>query len=156
VWTATAVPHLPELRGMRLSPSTLDVVETASQAIQGYCAPGEPLFAYPYLPLLHILSHRPPATFSYLPWYDITPDYVAERDARSLLSRPPCAIAYLDLPLGTTAQNERVFRDRDGSGQRELVRVVAALAGSYRVLFRRELPGGLTLTVYGRPSASAP
>lgn len=155
VWTATAVPHLPELRGMRLSPSTLDVVEAASQAIQNYCGPGEPLFAYPYLPLLHILSHRPPATFSYLPWYDITPDYVAEQDARSLLSQPPCAIAYLDLPLGTTAQNERVFRNRAGSGQRELVRVMAALAKSYRVLYRGSPPGGLPLTVYGRPSAAS-
>src|SRR5208283_4492442 len=41
VWNATAIPHLPELRGMRLSPSTIDTVETATAAIQGACAPGE-------------------------------------------------------------------------------------------------------------------
>jgi hypothetical protein len=154
VWNATAIPHLPELRGMRLSPATIDTVETATAAIQGACAPGERLFAYPYLPLLHVLSRRPPATFSYLPWFDVTPDYVAEQDARLLLSRPPCAIAYLDLVSGITDVSERLFRGKAGSGQRDLVRAIGTLAKGYRVLLVKEFPGFGKLTIYGRPPAA--
>lgn len=155
VWNATGVPHLPELRGLRLSPTTIDAVETAAQAIQGACAPGERLFAYPYSPLLHVLSRRPPATFSYLPWFDVTPDYVAEQDARLLLSRPPCSIAYLELPSGANETYERIFRGKPVSGQRALLRAIETLAKSYRVLFAREFPGRAKLTIYGRPAAAA-
>ena len=149
VWHATGVPHLPELRGMRLSPTTIDTVEMATHAIQGACPTGGLLFAYPYSPLLYALSHRAPATYSYLPWYDVTPDDVAEQDARLLLSQPPCAIAYLELPSQDNERFELLYRGRQASGQRALVRAIETLAKSYRILFVREFPGGTKLTVFG-------
>jgi hypothetical protein len=156
VWKATAIPHLSGLRGMRLSPATLDTVETATAAIRAACAPGERLFAYPYLPLLHVLSDRPPATFSYTPWFDVTPDYVAEQDAGLLLGRPPCAIAYLELLPEMTAGGERLFRGKANSGQRAIVRSIESLAKSYRVLFVREISGIGKFTIYGHPTAPTP
>ena len=152
IFKATLVSNLPELRGMRLSPVAVATTEQAVRAIQSACAPGEPLFAYPYLPLLHVLSHQPPATYSYLPWFDVTPDHVAESDAQRLRENPPCAIAYLTLPSDTIDINERLFRGRADSGQRKLVTAVKSLEKTYQILFDQDLPGGTRLTIYGRGS----
>jgi len=150
IFQATLVSSLPELRGMRLSPIALEITKQATSAIDSACAPGERLFAYPYLPLLHVLSHRPPATYSYLPWFDVTPDYVAEADAERLVEQPPCAIAYLALPSETIDTSEKLFRGKADSGQRKLVLAVTSLARKYTVLLDRELPGGARFTIYGR------
>jgi hypothetical protein len=147
---ATHVSRLPELRGLRLSPIAIAVTEQATSVIQSVCAPGEHLFAYPYLPLLHVLSHRPPATFSYLPWFDVTPDYVAKSDAAHLLENPPCAIAYLALPLEAIESNELLFRGKADSGQRKLSLAVATLAKTYRTIYSEAFPGGARLTIYAR------
>jgi len=153
VWQANAVPHLPELRGLRLSPATIDTLESATHAIQSACAPGDRLFAYPYAPMLYALSRRAPATFAYLPWYDVTPDDVAERDAAFLLSHPPCAIAFLEMPARDDQRFELIYRGRPSSGQRALVRSIETLAKDYRVLFVRGFPSKAKLTIYGKPIA---
>jgi hypothetical protein len=152
IWTATHISRLPELRGMRLSPIAISTAEQATEAIQSACAADGRFFAYPYLPLLYVLSHRPPATFSYLPWFDVTPDYVAESDAKQLIADPPCAIAYLELSKETIETNERLFRNKADSGQRRLVSAITSLIGTYKIRFDRNLPGGTRLTIYARGS----
>lgn len=159
VTQATAVPDLKELGGLRLSPGTIRTLDESVSAIQSACGPTEPLFAYPYLPLLHVLSHRPPATFSYLPWFDVTPDYVAEQDARHLAERPPCAIAFFKISESDADLSERIFRGGQGSGQRRLVLAMENLARTYHVLMAQSFANGASLTIYGRlsgePSSTA-
>jgi hypothetical protein len=152
ITNATHVSSLPELRGLRLSPVAIATTEQATSAIQSACAPGEQLFAYPYLPLLHVLSHRPPATYSYLPWFDVTPDYVAESDALRLVEDPPCAIAYLALSSKTIETDELLFRSKADSGQRKLVTAMTSFEKAYKILYAQDLPGGTRLTIYARGS----
>ena len=89
---------------------------------------------FPWAPLFYAFSQRKPATFAYVHWFDVTPDYVALRDAAELRAHPPTVIVYFPFSQEQVRDQERRFRGGGNSGQRELIKTVEDLAKTYKLV----------------------
>jgi hypothetical protein len=124
---ATREPALARLAGFQLSPSTAEFYEQVTALIREHSRPDDPMLVFPHMPLLYGLGERPLATFSYMHYPDVCPDYVAEADAKRLQRRPPAMIVWFDFPETAWAAIERDFRRSDSTGQRKLQAVMRQL-----------------------------
>jgi hypothetical protein len=139
--TKTGVkPAVDELAGFELSPETAGFYEQVTAAVRSHSRPDDPILVFPNMPLLYGLADRPLATFCYMHWSDVCPDYVAEADAELLRRKPPAVIIAMDLPDEAWEVMEQAFRSGKRSGQRavleainELTRTGYELVGSFPI-----------------------
>jgi hypothetical protein len=143
---------LPELRGMLLPRSTVDFVDTTVHIIQQNSAPGDTIFVYPEFAFLYGASHRMPATFAISHNIDVVPDSMAREEAARLLLHPPAVLIYGWESDGFLIGQERLWRNSQPSGQRELIAAVKTLAAQYHLAarFAPYARAGF-LSVYVRP-----
>ena len=154
------VPY-PELRGYRMSPTTAQFVTRVTEDIKAHSTPDQPVFVYPDLTLFYILSHRQPATFAYVHYIDVAPDFVDVADAQTLRTRPPAVIVEMKASEEELRLSEVNFRGGRRSGQRDMVAALDAIRPMYQLIDTLTVPGsGKTvevLALQGTPAdATAP
>jgi hypothetical protein len=131
---ATYRSRQPLLRGLVLNAETVDCCDRIAAIIERHSKPGEPIFAYPFMPLFYYLADRNTPTFSYLNYYDTYADKYVREDARRILEHPPAVIIKMEFPRKTTAFHEEIFRGGGAAGQREMEAALAELTRGYRLV----------------------
>jgi hypothetical protein len=131
---ATAALEFPELRGIKVTPETAAVVRRVVDDIQKYSRPDEPVAEFSTMPIFYMLAHRSPATFAYIHYVDVTPDYIYVKDARTLERAPPAVIVFLSRSATELREGEVNFRNGRLSGERELWKTLETLKCRYQVV----------------------
>jgi hypothetical protein len=124
----------PLLRGMVLTSETVDCLDRIVGLIERHSEPGEPIFAYPSMPIFYYLTDRNPPTFAYVNYYDVCADKFVREDARRLLERPPAVIVMMEFPRISTDFHEKTFRGGGAPGQREMEDALANLTAGYELV----------------------
>jgi hypothetical protein len=130
----TAQSNIQQLKHFRLSPPVTVFLERVTAAVTTNSNSGDAIYVFPWAPLFYTFSQRKPATFSYVHWFDVTPDYIARRDAAELRTHPPTVIVYFPFSQEQIRDQERRFRGGANSGQRELINTVEELAKTYKLV----------------------
>jgi hypothetical protein len=151
VASATESSTLPELKGMLLPANTVNFVDTTVHLIQENSSPSDTIFVYPELSFLYAASHRGAATFSGSHNIDVVPDSFAREDAARLLIRRPAVLIYGVESEGFLLAQERMWRNGQRSGQRELIAAVQTLAAQYHLAATFDLYPGHLVYVFVRP-----
>jgi len=141
---ATQLPTLPELRGLRMSRETAEIVNRITADIQKYSRPDEPIFVYPNLALFYVLSHRMPATFAYIHYIDVCPDFIDKADAAAILAKRPAVIVYIRQTEAQLLGSEKNFRGGRRSGLRDMLAAIDKLESEYRIADTFTTPTGST------------
>jgi hypothetical protein len=89
VHSATQKFGEPELAGFAASVESAGFVDRITQDIVINSKPADAVFAYPNIPIFYVLSHRAPATFAYVHYMDVAPDFIDRADASGILRTPP-------------------------------------------------------------------
>ena len=146
--------QLPQLRGLNLSSGTVDRLEKITSLIQTHSTDRDEIFVFPHLPIFYLLAERQPATFSFVHFWDVCPDFIARADAARLLTpehQPKVIVEgiYTDDEIHTL---ERNFRAGQLSGQRDLIDAIHSLTTSGRYELLGTFPGEncMTLQVWAR------
>jgi hypothetical protein len=134
IWSATQNLAEPELAGFRVSRESAHFVDRITEDLVANSAPDDPVFVYPDLPIFYELAHRSPATFAYVHYIDVAPDFVDHNDAINLLRYPPRVIVYWDQTAAELSAEEHYFRNGKPSGVRDLVRAINELKPQYRIV----------------------
>jgi hypothetical protein len=86
----------PELAGFIASPESVDFVNRVTQDIVTHSSPEDTVLLEPDIPIFYLLAYRNPATFAYVHWIDVAPDFIDQADAASILRHPPAVIGYIE------------------------------------------------------------
>jgi len=149
---ATAISSLPALRHLKLTPATVHFVETVTTDIDTHSRPSDPIFTYPYLPAFYVLADRYPATAAKVHFMDVLPDFVAERDAATLLQNPPAVIVYAEETPDEFSTAEHAFGGSSRQGLLKLKQSLFRLVKEYRRVDQLTIPGsGRPVYVFVRP-----
>ena len=132
---------LPAFAGIRFSEESRAFFEKITDEIDASSKPGDTLFVYPHMPIFHVLADRPPATYSPIGFFDVSPDAIASADAQRLLAAPPKVMVFLQMPPDSVEHFEKLFRGGKRSGQRDIAAAIATLAPGYRLVDRVLMPG---------------
>ena len=134
---------LPELRGFRLPPNTVDFVDSTIRIIRENSTPEDTIFVYPEFGLFYGATERRASTFSTSHNIDVVPDSFAREEAQRLLRARPAVLIYGPQPDSYLRHEEWYWRDGKPSGQRDLIAAVETLAREYRLV--------RAFTVFGNP-----
>lgn len=135
----TVTSSFPELRGIRITPTTNRFLNRVTEVIQSHSLPTDKILCYPNYALFYVLSHREPGVFAFMHWFDITPDYMAKEDSIRIKEHPPAVIAFVDMPEKDIQLLEMRFRGKQRSGQRDLIYTIQTLPG-YRLVDSIPIP----------------
>jgi hypothetical protein len=155
---STEQSSLAGLQGLRLPPTTINVLDSTVEAIQAHSQADDDVYAYPYFPSLYMLAGKKAYTFSYVHFIDVAPDYVVARDIETLKSRPPRVLVKLDHDRAWIEGLSHGFRRSGESEQTRLFDFLNELARDYSVVHERIVMPNVWLRVYVRrttPSGQA-
>lgn len=124
----------PELAGFLVSLQSADIVDRVTREIVANSQPGDTVLAYPDIPIFYLLAHRSPATFAYVHYVDVAPDFIDRSDSERILQNPPAVIVYWDQTEQELQLGEQDFRHGNRSGMRDMVAAINALQPKFRVV----------------------
>jgi hypothetical protein len=152
-----AVQSLPEseLAGFRASPESAGLINRVTQEIEANSRPTDVVLAYPDIPIFYVLAHRLPATFAYIHYVDVAPDFVDQSDAERILRDPPAVIVYWEQTEEEVRAGEVLYRHGRRSGVRDMMAAIDALKPQYRTLDTFETSTGDRFKVMTRTSKLA-
>lgn len=158
---STEQSSLPGLQGLRLPPTTINVLDSTVEAMRAHSRADDDVYAYPYFPSLYMLAGKKAYTFSYVHFIDVAPDYVVARDIETLKARPPRVLVKLDHDRTWIEGLSHGFRRSGESEQTRLFDFLNELVKDYSIVHERIVMPNVWLRVYVRqtsPSgqASAP
>lgn len=148
---ATVRSRLPEMRGMRLAPEEVRLLDETVPLMQSAAEHGQSVFTYPEFVLLYALSGANPPTWATSHNIDVVSDSLAREDAERLLRNPPQVIAFARPSERDLEVQEAIWRDGKPSGQRDLVKAIDTLLPEYRLVDTFQLmPGDTPISLYVR------
>ncbi len=151
---ATQQSALPELKGMLLPANTVDFVDNTVRIINENSSPSDTIFTYPELSFFYGATHRGPPTLSGSHNIDVVPDSFAKEEAARLLARRPAVLIYGPQSEEFLIRQEKIWRNGQHSGQRELIAAMETLAHQYQLAATfRVYPNGHPVYVFVRPSS---
>jgi hypothetical protein len=130
---ATEISTQPMLRGMRLPPETVRLLDETAAAMKT-APPGGTVFTYPEMGLLYGLGGRNPPTWADSHNIDVVSDALARQDAARLLRARPGVILYARPSEADLREEEATWRNGKPSGQRDLVAALDRLVAGYRLV----------------------
>ena len=138
------------LRGMKVSSETAEIIDSVNSIIQSDVQDKDPIFCFPHIPLFYLLSDHWPTTKAKIHWFDFLPDELARRDAMEIITHPPSAFIYVDLPELAWTTHERLFRDGKSIGQRDISMAIENLtkSGIYTERYAKDLGNDCSLRVW--------
>lgn len=150
---ATQPSTEPMLRGMRLPPETVRLLDVAASTMRAKAGAGDTVFTYPEMGLLYVLSGKNPPTWSGSHNIDVVPDSFAREESSRVLRARPAVLLYARPTEAQLRLEEAVWRNGNRSGQRDLVAVLDTLAAEYQLVDTFCLqPGDNPIRLYVRRS----
>jgi hypothetical protein len=137
---ATAKSALPELRGMRLPPTTVSLLDNGVRIIREHSAPEDTIYTYPEVGIFYALAHRRFPTVSGSHNIDVINDEFARSEARRLLAAPPAVIIYSRTGEDELIQAENFWRNGRRSGQRDMIAAIEKLIANYTLQGTFDVP----------------
>jgi hypothetical protein len=152
--TTNTTSAIPELRGFKLAPNTIDFVDSTVRIVRENSTPSDTIFTYPEMGIFYGLTGRRPATVSGSHNFDTVSDAFAKEEATRLLQARPAVLIFAPPSEQMLRVNEEFWRGGNRSGQRDLIAAAGLLAREYRLAFATRLyPYGDTVYVFVRPPA---
>ena len=138
----------PILKGLYISQ---DTVETFSSAIN-VVTPSTPgsIFSFPNIPIFYLITNNWPESKALITWFDFLNDKDSIAESNRLKRDPPDTIIYLNLPEVAWKAHEKLFREGNPLGQREIqawIYEVCVLEKGYQIKFKRALDDQTTLYI---------
>jgi hypothetical protein len=150
---ATGTSTLAELRGMRLPPETIRLLDETTLTMQTRASAGETVFTYPEMGILYSLSGRNPPTWAGSHNIDVVADSLAREDSLRLLQARPRVILYARPSLDQLREEEATWRHGVPSGQRDIIAALDCLVPHYQLVDTFQLkPGDNLIRLYVRPA----
>jgi Dolichyl-phosphate-mannose-protein mannosyltransferase len=131
---ATQTSAEPLLRGMRLPPETVRLLDETVSTMRTKAGVGDTVFTYPEMGLLYALSGRNPPTWSGSHNIDVVPDSFAREEAERILRARPAVILYARPSETDLRLEEKVWRNGRPSGQRDIVSALDKLVTDYQLV----------------------
>ncbi len=150
VHTAHFRSRNPQLAGFRMSAGTVDIVDRITREIDDNSRPDQSVFVDPNLALFYVLADRKPATFAFVHYVDVAPDYIDRLDAHELVRHPPRVIVQWQESEQWVRAGEISFRHGRRSGVRDLLSAVDSLKSEYSQIDSINMAGGEKLVVLVR------
>ena len=128
---------IPALRGLKIPVEEKKMLEDIYTDVQRYTNPSDPILAFNNNQLFYLLLNRPPYTRYISYYYDVSPDSESLQTIEKMKRGPlPKAIVYLRFSEGSRQFHEKIFRDGQRSGQRQLDEYIQHLidSGVYKVI----------------------
>jgi len=120
----------PRLAGYQIDPNVNRMFDTILDDVAKYSKPGEPVFAFPFMPMFNFVPDRPSPTFALVHYWDVCPDYVAVADAQRVRDARPRVIVEMDFSEEVWRIHEQGFRADGVSGQRAIKAAIDELTSS--------------------------
>ncbi|MGE4267516.1 MAG: ArnT family glycosyltransferase [Deferribacterales bacterium] len=137
---------VPKLEGFLLSPEENRIYKSIYDIVTGNTTEKDPIYVFPHMALLYVLTERGYSTRNFLHYFDVCPDKAAEDDAEVLSENPPKVIVYMDFPEDAWKIHEVYFRGGKRSGQRKIDETVKKMTARDYILADSFLTPG-----YGYP-----
>jgi hypothetical protein len=147
---ATVESAQPMLRGMRLPAETVRLLDKTVKLMQGH----GPVFTYPEMGLLYVLSKENPPTFAGSHNIDVVSDTFMREETARLERTPPAVLLYARPTETELKSEEQVWREGRRSGQRDMIAMLDTLAARYILVDTFVLrTGDDPIRLYMRPEA---
>jgi hypothetical protein len=104
------------------------------------------------MPILYMLADRKPFAGAIVSWFDVMSDRQALDLSQQLLSAPPPVVVVAELPEYVLASHEKLFREGKEMGQREIIRTIAELERTKKIVRIDSVNNlyGLNIVIYAR------
>ena len=109
------------------------------------------VFAFPNIPMMYMLANNLPESKVVVPWFDFLPDKPAREEALRIKKSQPDVIINLLLPENAWSDHERLFRNNNRLGQRDIYDAINDLTlnkSIYRLAMNEELSNNLFLQIW--------
>lgn len=156
VHQANYLSKAPIARGLKISKSTALNLDALTDSLSKAPLNGD-IFAFPNIPQIYFIANRWPNSKVVVPWFDFLPDTPAKAEAVRLLANPPATIVNLKLPPVAWDAHERLFRNGNPLGQRDIQSAIIELTEKrklYRLDYSREVSPGCVLEVWHKINPS--
>lgn len=157
VRAATAVSQIPELRGLRLPPATVNFIDGTAKIVAARSGPRDTIFTYPEMGIFYSVTHRKCPTGDCSTNIDIVNDSSARDEAAVLLKARPAVLIYRRPSQRELHIEEQIWRNGRPSGQRDLIAAMETLSSQYDLVATFTVPPDeRPMSVYARPSGNGP
>ena len=138
------------LRGLKLSKISSDRFSSINSILKNYGS-GNSIFAFPNIALMYLLADNLPKSKVIIPWFDFLPDRRASEESVRILKNNPDVIINLILPEIAWSTHERLFRNSNRLGQRDIhdaINILTLKKRLYNLELTEKLPNNLVLQIW--------
>ena len=114
--------NIKGLNGYKLSSEVNNAFATTIELINKYTSSNDSVYQFANIPLFNVLTERKIPTYGVISWFDVLPDSIAISDAKKLRENNPKMIIWHNMSNEEWYLLEKVFRNGQKSGQREIKR----------------------------------
>ena len=135
------------LKDIKLSIATNNRFNKINNILKDYGS-DHSVFAFPNIPMMYMLANNLPKSKVVVPWFDFLPDKPAKEEALRIKRSQPDVIINLLLPENAWSAHERLFRNNNRLGQRDIYDAINYLTlnkSIYRLSINEELSNNLFL-----------
>ena len=108
------------LQGYVLDSDTEEAYKTIVDLINKNTTSSDTVYEFPFITIFNVLTERSLGTYSPVHYFDVCPDNIAERDAKTLKNDPPKMIIWCEFGDDLWNFHENYFRDGNVSGQQKI------------------------------------
>lgn len=108
------------LQGYILDADTEKAYETIVDLINENTTSEDQVYEFPFITIFNVLTERSLGTYSPVHYFDVCPDNIAEKDAKSLRNDPPKMVIWCEFGDDLWNFHEDYFRDGNISGQQKI------------------------------------
>ena len=137
-------------KNLHLSKASSIRLESINKILADY-GDNKSIFAFPNIPIIYLLADNLPKSKVVVSWFDFLPDKRASEESLRIMNNNPDVIVNLLLPEIAWSAHERLFRDNNRLGQRDILDVINDLTlkkSLYNLKFSEELSNDLVLQVW--------
>lgn len=140
------------LRNLELSKISSDRLNSINAVLKNY-GNRNSIFAFPNIPLMYLLADNLPKSKVIVPWFDFLPDRRASEESERILENNPDVIINLVLPEIAWSTHERLFRNSNRLGQRDIydaINILTLRKRLYNLELTETLPNNLILQIWSK------
>lgn len=128
---------VPGLEGLSVPPEVDKTFNQFVSLINEHTTADDKVLQFANIPLFNLLTERATPGYAPITWFDVCPDEIAEGVARECFAHPPKMVVWHNMDQENWDTVEKVFRNGQRSGQREIQRFYdEVVTRDYRLLLR--------------------
>jgi hypothetical protein len=136
IHTSKVANNIPGISNFKLSPRTNVMYNKIYTDIMNNTTSSDQVFAFPHMQIFNVMTGRINTNFTPVTWFDVCPDQYAKSTAQWIDKVRPKIIIYMHVSKTALEVHEKLFRNGNPSGQREIIKVINKLvkSGEYIVI----------------------